>query len=186
MKTIIISGSLRAKSYNTSIANLIKSYLISKNNTVHLLEPAELEIPLFNLDISLEQFPKNVTALKQLVEDADMVVFVTPEYNHSIPGVLKNAIDWLSTGEKNSLGNKVAAIMGVSTGIYGTLRAQSHLRDILKALNVYVLPQPEVYIGPAGKIFNEQNECIDEKTLEKIHTLIDKTITFAEKLKGGV
>ncbi len=180
-----MSGSLRAQSYNTSIARLIRVYLESKNITTRFIEPAELQIPLYNSDISLDQFSAGIITLKQSVEEADIIIFVTPEYNHSVPGVLKNAIDWLSAGGKNSLDNKVGAMTGVSTGVYGTLRAQSHLRDILKALNVYVVPQPDVYVGPAGKIFNEQNECIDEKTIEKIHTLIDKTIAFTEKLKSN-
>ncbi len=182
---IVISGSLREKSYNSSIARLIGSYLETKGVIVKVIPSGELTVPLYNSDIRLEQFSQEIYNLKKSVEESDMVVFVSPEYNHSISGVLKNAIDWLSAGEKNSLDNKVAMITGVSTGIYGTLRAQRHLRDILEALNVYILPQPEVFIGPAEKVFNDQNECVDEKVISKIYALVDKTIVFTEKLKSN-
>jgi NAD(P)H-dependent FMN reductase len=183
MRSIIISGSLREKSYNTSVARMIGGYLKDKGFEACVVESNNLQLPLYNSDIRLEEFPKSVNDLKKSVEEADIIVFVSPEYNHSVSGVLKNAIDWLSGGDKNSLNGKVAMITGVSTGLYGTIRAQRHLREILAALKVYIVPLPEVYIGPAGKLFNEHNELIDEKTIEKLYTLIDETIKFAKKLQ---
>lgn len=186
MKAFIISGSLRKESYNTSVARMVGAYITGKGVKVRIMEPSELEMPLYNSDIRLEEFPENVTRLKQSVEENDIIVFVTPEYNRSIPGGLKNAIDWLSAGAKNSLDGKVGVSMGVSTGVHGTLRAQLHLRQILSALGVYMVPSQEVYIGPAGKLFNEQNQLTDEKTTEKIHALIDETIEFAKKLTKNI
>lgn len=183
MKAVVISGSLRKESYNKAVARIVGDYLDKRGIKTHVMDPEALQIPLYNSDIRLEEFPQSIKNLKQTIEGADIVVFVSPEYNHSISGVLKNAIDWLSAGEKNSLDGKVVASMGVSTGIYGTLRAQAHLRQILTALRTYMVPLPEVCIGPAEKLFDEQNNLTDEKTIEKIHTLIDETIQFAEKLK---
>ncbi len=182
MKTLIISGSLRKGSYNTLVAHIVQAYLQKEGVEARVVSQKELELPLYNSDIRLEQFPESITNLKQSVEESNIIVFVTPEYNHSIPGLLKNAIDWLSAGEKNSLDGKVGVSMGVSTGIFGTVRAQAHLREILSALRVFVLPLPEVFIGSAGKIFNEQNELIDEKANEKIRLLLDETISFAKKI----
>lgn len=182
MVTIVtISGSLRKESYNSRA--LICAREIAEEQGAQIIEisPNTIEIlPLFNEDVEI---PESVHEMKDVIEGADIIMIASPEYNHSIPGGLKNCIDWISSGEKNPFKNKVGIIMGVSTGGYGTIRAQKHLREVLAALSVYVLPQPELYIGPAHALFNDDGELVDEKTISKMRKLIEASIQYAEKIK---
>lgn len=123
------------------------------------------KLPFFNYDD--ENNPPQVASdFKNLVEKADAILFITPEYNRSFPGVLKNAIDWASRpyGQSKWKGKK-AAVMGASIGAIGTFGAQHHLRQVLAYLDVEVMGQPEFYFN-AGKAFDEKGECHDESTLK--------------------
>jgi chromate reductase len=150
MKIIAISGSLRKGSFNSALVReLVK------------LAPAGMEIeqveignlPLYDSD-NEANFPAEATALKAKIAAAAGVIFVTPEYNRSIPGVLKNAIDWASRPYgKSAFTGKPTLVMGVSVGKVGTAIAQSHLRTILLHLNMQVLGQPEIFLGPAMELF---------------------------------
>src|SRR3712207_1628595 len=143
-----ISGSLRRESYNS--AALRAAVGLAPEGAA--VETFGLDgIPLFNQDEELNP-PAQVVELKRRVREADALLFVTPEYNYSVPGVLKNAIDWASRpyGD-NAWDGKPAAIMGASTGAIGTARAQYHLRQVFVFLNVYPVNEPEVMIGNAAE-----------------------------------
>ena len=112
------------------------------------LDLKTLGLPLFDEDLRANGFPESVKKLKNAIASADVLLIATPEYNHSIPGVLKNAIDWASD-KTNPFEGKVAAIFGASNGLVGTLRAQLHLRQVLASLNVELVPQPQVFIRSA-------------------------------------
>lgn len=156
-----ICGSLRAKSYN--LAALREAARLAAAE-VHVEVFTLTGIPLFNQDEETTPLAP-VIELKRKIRGADALLFVTPEYNHSIPGVLKNAIDWASRPPAdNAWAGKPAAIMGASTGMLGTVRAQEHLRQVLWGLNVLVLPQPEVLITNAATRFDEEGKLTDEKT----------------------
>jgi chromate reductase len=128
--------------------------------------------------------PDPVLRLKAAVEAADILLIASPEYNHSISGALKNAIDWLSRG-KNSLDGKVAAIFGASTGVFGTARGQYHLRQTLASLNVMVIPQPQVYIGNAADAFLPDGAFKNPKTAEILHRLVARALKTAGQVKPG-
>ena len=115
------------------------------NANVIELDLKTLDLPLFNEDLRNNGFPEPVRILKDAIAAADVLLIATPEYNHSIPGVLKNAVDWASD-KTNPFDGKVAAIFGASNGLVGTLRSQLHLREVLASLNVELIPQPQVYI----------------------------------------
>src|SRR4029078_3109712 len=119
------------------------------------------DIPSFNQDDE-QNPPARVVELKKLVREADAILFVTPEYNYSIPGVLKNAIDWASRPYGDSAwSGKPAAIMGASVGAIATARAQYHLRQMMVFLNMFPINQPEVMIGKAQERFDAQGNLTD-------------------------
>ena len=183
LKVLAISGSLRKESYNTKALKVAKKFAEEFGAGVSELDPRELNLPIYNQDIEDQGLPESVKKLKSAIEFSDVILIASPEYNHSIPGGLKNMIDWVSRGG-NSFTGKVGAIFGASVGPYGTLRAQPHLRQIMSALNVILLPQPQVIIRNAQEVFDSSGNIIDPKLLEQLKTLIRKTLEFAAKLKN--
>lgn len=162
-KIAVFVGSLQEKSFNKMLA---------KNLEAVAPEGVEFDyvdistLPLFNQDLEAE-FPTPAQAMKDIVEAADGVLFVTPEYNRSIPGVLKNAIDWASRPwGSNSFAGKPAGLVGATISPVGTAVAQADLRHIMVYLNVKLLGQPEVYFASAHGLFDENGIVIDEKKAE--------------------
>ncbi|MFA5081490.1 MAG: NAD(P)H-dependent oxidoreductase [Hydrogenophilaceae bacterium] len=177
-----IVGSLRKDSYNHAA---LKAARESMPDGV-VLSLIELhDIPLFNQDHE-KALPDAVLEFKRRIRAADAILFATPEYNYSVPGVLKNAIDWGSRpyGE-NAWQGKPAAIMGVSPGRLGTARAQYHLRQILVAFNMPVVSQPEVMIGEAAQLFDQNGRLADEPTRQRIRKLLDALVQLARSQPPG-
>lgn len=154
-----------------------------KGANVDEVDLKTMSLPFYDGDIEKEGSPENVRKIRSIVKNADVLLFATPEYNHSVSGAMKNAIDWLSTGDDNVLDGKIAAIFGASTGLYGTMRAQLHLRQILTALNVVLIPQPQVFIRTAGDAFDENGSLKDQKIFSQLKSLIYKTMDLAIKNK---
>lgn len=174
-----IAGSLRKGSYNR--AALRAAAALTPQDAI--LEIFELDgIPGFNEDHERNP-PQKVIELKQRVRAADAILFVTPEYNYSIPGVLKNAIDWASRpyGD-NAWDGKPAGIMGASIGSIGTARAQYHLRQSMVFLNMYPLNQPEVMIANAAERFDAQGNLTDDKTRTFIQKLLVNLVEWTRRL----
>jgi chromate reductase len=148
------------------------------------LEIFDLEgIPPFNQDLE-NQPPEKVKEFKAKIRAADAILIATPEYNYSIPGVLKNAIDNASRpyGD-NAFDGKPAAIMGASIGMLGTARAQYHLRQSLVFLNMYPLNQPEVMVPFAQEKIDQNGRVTDQKTKEKIKELLEALAIWTKKVK---
>jgi chromate reductase, NAD(P)H dehydrogenase (quinone) len=164
-----IAGSLRRDSYNR--ATLRAAMELAPDGAS--IETFELDdIPGFNQDDE-QNPPAKIVELKKRIREADAVLFVTPEYNYSIPGVLKNAIDWASRPYGDSAWNgKPAAIMGASVGAIGTARAQYHLRQMMVFLNMFPVNQPEVMIGNAFERFDAQGNLTDEAAKGFIRQLL--------------
>ena len=176
-----IPGSLRKASFNRHA--LVAAQALVPAGAA--LEIFELEgIPPFNQDQE-KQPPARVTELKAKVRAADAILFATPEYNYSIPGVLKNAIDSASRpyGD-NAWQGKPVAVMGASVGILGSARAQYHLRQCFVFLNMYPVNQPEVLIASAAQRFNERGELTDETSRELIRKLLAELVAWTKRLKG--
>ncbi|NTV94068.1 MAG: NAD(P)H-dependent oxidoreductase [Thiobacillus sp.] len=165
-----IVGSLRAGSYNRMALQAAQE-LMPDGATLSL---AELHgIPVFNQENEHDP-PAAVVEFKERVLAADGILFGTPEYNYSVPGVLKNAIDWGTRPPgSNVWQGKPAAIMGASIGNLGSARAQYHLRQILVALNMPVVIQPEVMIANAAQRFDPDGRLSDEPTRQRIASLLD-------------
>jgi chromate reductase len=174
-----IAGSLRRGSYNRA-ALRAATELAPKDAIV---ETFELDgIPPFNQDEE-QHPPAKVTELKRRIREADAILFVTPEYNHSVSGVLKNAIEWASRPHGDSAwDSKPAAIMGASPSGIGTARAQYHLRQILVHLNMFPINQPEVMIAHAEERFDPAGNLIDAMTKEFILALLQNLVEWTRRI----
>jgi len=180
IKVLAIAGSLRKKSYNRGLVRAAQQ-LAPPGVAVSEFEIGKL--PHFNQDEE-SQPPSAVAELKAAVRAADAVLFVTPEYNYSIPGVLKNAIDWASRPYGDSAWEgKPVAIMGASAGTQGTGRAQYHLRQCFVFLNMYALNRPEVLIASATQKFDDDGNLTDPKTKEYVTQLLTALADWTKKLK---
>lgn len=166
MNVAAISGSLRKGSFNT-LALRAAQKAAPEGVTVEIVDISD--IPLYNDDLAKLGMPAAVARLKEQLAHADAVLIATPEYNYSVPGVLKNAIDWISRPPEPPLNGKPVAILGASMGALGTARAQYHLRQILVFLNTFTLNKPEVFIGAAHTKFNAEGELTDEPTKKMLH-----------------
>lgn len=176
-----IAGSLRKGSYNRAALRVAKE-----------LAPTGVQIEIFELNGILpfnqddeRHPPEAVVKFKEQIRAADAILIVTPEYNYSVPGVLKNAIDWASRPYGDSAWDgKPVAVMGASTGALGSARAQYHLRQSFIFLNMYPLNRPEVMIANAASRFDEQGRLTDKDTRDRIRKLLDALVEWTLKHQG--
>ena len=181
LKVLGIPGSLRKASYNLSALRAAQK-----------LVPPEMEIEIFDLhgippfsEDDEKNPPARVVEFKRKIREADAILFATPEYNYSIPGVLKNAIDWASRPYGDSAWTgKPVALMGASSGMLGSARAQYHLRQVFVFLNVHALNQPEVLIANAAQKFDANGNLTDEKTKEMITRLLKALEDWAKRFRS--
>ena len=179
VRVLGIAGSLRRGSYNQGALRAAK-LLVPENCDIDIFQLDE--IPMFNQDDEKSP-PSSVVELKKRIRSANAVLIVTPEYNYSIPGVLKNAIDWASRPHGDSAwSGKSAAIMGASTGANGTARAQYHLRQIFVALNLFPLNQPEITIADAAHRFDQGGNLVDEPTKQLIQELLKNLVDWTHRI----
>ena len=174
------AGSLRKGSYNRALLRAAGELLPADM----VLEAFDLEgIPTFNADME-STMPAKVKDFKSKIKAADAILFVTPEHNYSVPGVLKNAIDWASRpyGD-NSFDGKPAAIMSASTGMLGGARAQYHLRQICVFLNMHPINKPEAFVAMAAQKFDAQGNLTDQKTREVIKALLESLAVWTKRLQ---
>ncbi|HEY5298287.1 MAG TPA: NAD(P)H-dependent oxidoreductase [Verrucomicrobiae bacterium] len=180
MTILGIAGSLRRQSYNRAALRAAQQ-LVPDGVKIEIFELDG--IPGFNEDDEKNP-PPRVVELKKRIRAADAILLVTPEYNYSIPGVLKNSIDWASRPYGDSAwSGKPAAIMGASIGNIGTARAQYHLRQIFVFLNVFPVNQPEVMIGNAAAKFDVEGKLTDENTKEHIRKLLQGLVEWTARLQ---
>jgi chromate reductase, NAD(P)H dehydrogenase (quinone) len=142
------------------------------------------EIPPYDEDVRLAGWPEPVQKLREAVGKADALLFVTPEYNYSVPGVLKNAIDWVSRPPSQPFAGKPFAVMGASGGMSGTMRAQYHLRQIAVFLDMYALNKPEIFVRNAKDAFDESGSLKDETTRKLIGELLGNLVGWTRKIRG--
>lgn len=181
IKILGIVGSLRKNSYNR-FALKAAHELLPEGVMLGLVELHG--IPIYDQGTELTP-PPAVVEFRRRILSADAILFATPEYNYSVPGCLKNAIDWASRpyGESAWAG-KPAAVMGVSIGSLGTARAQYHLRQILVALNMPTVNQPEVMIGNAERRFTEEGKLTDEPTRKQLQKLLLALTALVKSSRG--
>jgi chromate reductase, NAD(P)H dehydrogenase (quinone) len=153
-----ISGSLRKASYNTALLRAAVE-LLPADMTLEVFDLSPL--PIFNQDFE-KPFPEAVAVFRSKVAEADALLIATPEYNSSLSGALKNALDWGSRSPQPPLIGKPVAMMGASTGNFGTVRAQLHLRQVLTHIGALSLGKPEVLVARAEQAFDAQGKLVDE------------------------
>jgi len=183
MKKITIlgfAGSLRKDSYNKALLRAAAELLPKEAE----LKIFDIEgIPLYNQDLEYEM-PAKVKEFKAKIRSADAILVATPEYNYSVPGVLKNAIDWASRPPSdNSFEGKPVAVMSASTGMLGGARAQYHLRQVFVTLNMHPINKPEVIVPFAKEKFDENVRLKDDTTRARIRELLENLVAWTKKLK---
>lgn len=167
------TGSLRRNSYNKA-ALLAAKELLPEGVYMEIVDLSS--IPFFNEDVEAEGIPKAVADFKNKIAAADAILISTPEYNYSIPPVLKNALDWASRGKDAPVRGKALAIMSASPSMLGGARVQYHLRQVCVGLNMDAVNKPEVFITFADKKFDESGKLTDEHTKNSIGKLVQALV----------
>ena len=176
---LAISGSLRKASFNSGLMRAVEALdlpdVAFRGKTLH-------GIPLYNADVEAgEGIPAAVTALKEAIRAADGVLLITPEYNHGIPGVFKNAIDWASRPPADSgevFGSRPVAVMGASPGGFGTILSQTHWLPVLRTLGMRPWFGGQMLVSRAGSLFDEDGNLTDGPTLERLRGFVSGFVEF--------
>lgn len=179
----VLIGSLRKGSFSRKVAQALTK--LSPGGLVYR-QVGIGQLPLYDQDLDDEGRPPEAwTAFRESIKACDAVLFVTPEYNRSMPGVLKNAIDWGSRPwGKNSWGGKPGAVLGTSIGAIGTALAQQHLRNVLAYLDVAVLGQPEMFIKHEADRIDEKGEIVNDDTRKFLQAFVDRYVAWVHRQLG--
>ena len=180
IKVKAIIGSTSSTSYNLKVVEYLQKKYSEKMEIIPVFVK---DLELFSVDIERTP-PENVTAFMENVRDADALLFAVPEYNFSIPGAMKNALDWLSRSNF-AIKENPAFIVGASMGVLGSVRAQLHLREILSnpMLSPSIMPNNEVYIGSIHQKMDEVGNFTDEPTIEFLDLVVNNFLQFYSKTK---
>jgi chromate reductase len=179
-----ICGSLRRGSYNLKLLKRALSIAGEEGAFVQSVDQKAMNLPLFNADLESADVPEPVQPLKSVIETCDVLLIASPEYNYSVSGVLKNAIDWISRIKPNPFAGKVAAIFGASPSPMGTVRGQLQLRQILMTVDAIVLPQPQFFLSLADDNSFDKDGSLKNNVLDhQLRELVHATFAFAKKLK---
>jgi len=179
MTILTFCGSLRNGSYNKM---LLQAAMAAMPERAEFVSAEIGTLPLYNEDIENATFPDVVLTLQKQILEADAILIASPEYNRSIPGALKNALDWISRGKyEEAFTGKPVAIMGASTGSIGTAVGQSHLRITLAHLGAVVMPYPELHLGRAEDKFSASGALTDERTKQSLERFMTDFIVHARR-----
>jgi chromate reductase len=183
MHILGISGSLRKDSFNTRLLRAAQT-LTPAGVTLDILDISRL--PLYNEDVRAAGPPPEVTAVREAVRAADALLIATPEYNYSIPGVLKNAIDWVSRPPADQpFAGMPLGIMGASGGLSGTMRAQYHLRQMAVFVDLLPMNKPEVMVRNAAGKFDAEGNLTDEETRAHVAKLVEALVAWTTRLRAS-
>ena len=181
VRVAALCGSLRRESFN---AAALRAAIGMAPDGMTITEAPIGDLPFYNDDIRQAGYPETVMRFRQVLTEADAVLFVTPEYNFSVPGVLKNAIDWASRPPSQPFDGKPVAIMGAATGVVGTARAQYHLRQMMVFLNAFPVNKPEFFIGQAAGKFDAEGRLQDQPTRDIMRQLLEALQAWTLRLRG--
>ena len=180
---VAVSGSLRRGSYNTMVLKATQK-LTPANIVIEQISIADL--PMYNFDLHEKVFPESIEKISTSIKAADALIIVTPEYNYSIPGALKNVIDFLSKHPLKPFNKKVVGVISASPSLLGGVRAQFHLRQILVAVNTITMNIPEVVITQVDTKFDDEGNLTDEKTTAFLKKFIVELADFAANINHDV
>jgi chromate reductase len=181
IRVLGVAGSLRLGSLNRALLRATAK-LTPTGMSIDTFDLAD--VPLYNGDVEAAGDPPGVAAFKAAIRAADAVLFVTPEYNHGVPGVMKNAVDWASRPARDAaLNGKPVGIIGASPGQTGTARGQSQLRQAFEFTNSFCMPQPEILVFRAHEKFDASGELTDAKTAEFLGKYLEALRAWTLKFK---
>ena len=175
----VMVGSLRKESLNRKVADNLAEHLPEGARLTEL--PSIGELPLYDEDLEAGGLPEPVERLAAAIRDTDAVLVVTPEYNYSMPGVLKNAIDWMTQSRPQPFAGKPTGIITASPSPYGGIRCQHQLRQVLVAVNAIVLPRPEVHIAKADEKLDAEGRLTDERAREFLGKMLEALADYARR-----
>lgn len=177
IEIVALVGSMREHSYNRG---LLRTAMLLQPEDVHITEFAINSLPFFNPDNAIENPQPTVRDFRQSLRHADAVLIFTPEYSYSVPGALKNALDWAGTPRGRSpLRGKPVGLASASIDRNGTVRAQMHLRQIFLSMGAISIPEPEVYVTFAEDKFNNLGELTDQNAREQLKSLVESLADWA-------
>jgi chromate reductase len=177
------AGSLRQASLNRA---LLRAATELAPADLHIVVYDLMDVPVYNADVEAAGSPPGVVELRNAVRRSDGLLIATPEYNHGVPGVLKNAIDWLSRPARQSvLDRKPVAMMGASPGMTGTARAQEQIRQVFAATNTLLMPQPEVLVARAADKFDAAGRLTDEPTRAFLAKFLERFAEWIGRFRSG-
>jgi chromate reductase len=180
-KILTLCGSVRAESYNAALLRALPG--ITSGELVFQAGPSVADVPIYDADLQrMSGLPVPINLLVNQIREADGVVIASPEYNYSVPGGLKNLLDWVSRAPDQPFDKKPVLIQSVSAGAFGGVRMQHHLRQIMVFLNARVMARPEVMIGPAGAKFTAEGELIDRDVREAVRVQLAEFADFIRQL----
>ncbi|MBI1796662.1 MAG: NAD(P)H-dependent oxidoreductase [Candidatus Eisenbacteria bacterium] len=183
LRILAFAGSLRRASFNRGLLRAA----IEPPPEGAIVEVFDLApIPLYNEDVRAQGYPPPVAAFRAAIAAAGALLIASPENNYSVPGVLKNAIDWASRPPDQPLRAKPVAIMGASNGGFGTVRGQAALRVVLQAVESYAMPKPELFVSRAQDLSDSDGNLTDAATREKVRAHVAALIAWAARLRAGV
>jgi chromate reductase, NAD(P)H dehydrogenase (quinone) len=180
IKLLGISGSLRAQSYNSGALSVVGSVL---PEDMEFGVASLSDLPFFNADVEQRGFPAAVESFRRNVAAADALIFAVPEYNFSVPGVLKNALEWLSRPPNSPTNGKPCAVFGASVSPLGTARGQFHFRHICVSLNMIAVNTPHVDIANAKTKFDAQGRLNDQASIDLIRQLVGELRNLTVRLR---
>ena len=179
LEFVTVCGSIRQRSYNAALMRSLPNY--SPGGIAFIDAPLIVNIPHYDADLQQASGPPAAVAtMAAAIRDADALLIVSPEYNYSIPGPLKNAIDWLSRLPNQPFAGKPVLIQSASGGVLGGARMQYHLRQVLVSLDALVFTRPEVMVGMAASKFDEDLNLIDEATQNLIRTQLTAFVAYVK------
>jgi chromate reductase len=181
IKVLGLSGSFRKGSFNTLMLHTAQE-LAPAGMSIEIYDYRD--IPLYDDDVRMAAYPPVVQKFRAAIAASDAILFASPEYNYSVSGVLKNAIDWASRAPNMPFDGKTGAVMGASQGVIGTARSQRDLRWIMSGLNVYMVNLPHVYLGAAQQKFDAQGKLTDQAARDFIKQLLENLRDLTLKLKA--
>jgi chromate reductase len=184
MKLLCLSGSFRKNSYSLSLIQCIKDWVKAEEGfqSIEVLDHPIDQLPLYNQDLEADH-PETVVAYQKAAREATAVLFVTPEYNHSIPAVLKNAIDWGSRPYGDAaLQAKPVTILSQATGPVGGARVQAHLKLVLDSLLCKILPAHELMVADVHEVINERGECVNQDVKRRVLRQLSALSEFAQNV----
>jgi len=183
LRIATLCGSLRRESYNRKLLSLAEDALCRAGVELDRLDLHAFVLPLYDGDIEEEKgLPPEAWTLKARIAAAQGIVIASPEYNGSIPGTLKNAIDWTSRGGSNPWQGKIVGLMGATTGMWGTQRMMPHLRQSFQVLSAHVIPQ-QVNVRKAGKVWDNSGKLLDDKLPALVEKFVGEFLRVVERLK---